>query len=246
MAVLSIGAVAVLALFKGAGLAGSLRGDGRDSVAQMSGMQPGVPAIFGEDNGDNGGDYGDPADYYGESGELRAASAVGRVVLTGDVPEGARLEVDGEAVNEAVGAGAELVLTAGEHKISISAPGFEALEHEVYVDPRTSTELAVNLVRTPVARRSAEPSKPAPLKPAAPQDLIDQLGQLMAQGEELWVMGRYHEAADAFAEVVGRARDAVKTYRDGATLTPLVEKAAGRFEKLKHACHLEGQPSCPK
>ncbi len=170
---------------------------------------------------------------------------MGRVVLTGDLPEGATLRVDGQAVDVALAAGAELVLPAGGHKISVSAPGFADLEQDIYLDPRTLVELPVKLVRNPV-ERSAQPSGPVAAKPAIPQDLLDQLGQVMAQGQELWVMGRYHTAAQAFMEVERKARDAAQTYRDAATLTALADQAASQFEKLKQACLHEGQPSCPK
>lgn len=239
MAVLSIGAVAVLALFKGAGLAGSLTGNGGETVAQISAMQPGVGSIFGGDNGNS-------ADHDPEAGQLQAASAQGRLVFTGDLPVDARLEIDGQPADVTLAAGSGLLLPRGSHHISIGAPGFVKWESEIYIDPEATVELPTALVPIEVARESGERSNPAPAKPSVPNALLDQLDQVMAQGQELWVMGRYPEAAEAFREVERTAREAAASYQNGDLLVSLADKAASQFEKLKLACLYEEQPNCPK
>ncbi len=238
MAVLSIGAVAVLALFKGAGLAGSLTGNG-ETVAQISAMQPGVGSIFGGDNGNS-------ADHEAEAGELRAASAQGRLVFTGVMPASAELEIDGQPVDVNLAAGSGLLLSGGSHHVSISAPGFATWEGEIYVDPEATVELPAALVPVKVAKESGPRSNPTPAKPSVPSNLLDEFEAKMRQALTFRELGRYFDAEDTYTEVERAAREVAGNYRDGAVLLAFADSAAKQRQDARQACRLEQLPSCPK
>lgn len=241
--VLTIGAVAVLALSRGAGLAGSLgrdtsgAGAGEDAVSQ-AGLEPGVPgaAPAGREG------PGTPA---AESEEVASAAALGRLSIAGELPPGARLEIDGTPLDVSLDGGATIELPAGSHRVVISADGFSPFSHDVTVEAGAGADLQVSLEPLTAARPRAGPVTRRDTRPALPVALVDSLQALMDEGSVLHRIGQYFDAGEAFKEVRSRAEEAFGQYRDAEALRTLAIKAVEELAKARQACELEKQPVCP-
>ncbi len=239
VAVLSVAAVAVLALFKGAGLAGALQRDGSDRVAQMSALQSSVAALFG-------GEEKESAKPAPASGELMASNGLGRLIISGELPPDARLKVEDPPMEISLAEETELELPLGVRRVTISAAGFVSWSHDVIVEAGVPLELSPTLTRLATTPSSSQRAvKPAASLPAVPASVLAALGERMAQGSVLWDMGRYPDAAEAFTEVERRAREAAGHYSDGKKLTAIGDSAADKLEKLRLACRFEGLDRCP-
>jgi len=239
--VLTVGAVAVLALSRGAGLAGSLgrdaSGAGEDAVSQ-AGLEPGAPgaALAGRD------ETGTPP---AGSEEAAPAAVMGRLLIAGDLPPGARLEVDGAPLDVPLDGGATIELPAGSHSVVISAAGFSPFSRDVYVEAGAEAGLRASLERQPAARPAAQPVARRDTRPPLPAGLLDELQAIMDEGRVLHTIGRYLEAGESFKEVRSRAEQALGQYRDAEALRTWVDKAVEELEKARQACRIEKQPVCP-
>jgi serine/threonine protein kinase len=241
--VLIIGAVAVLALSRGAGLAGSLgrdtsAADASEDAVSQAGLEPGTPGapLAGRE---------EPGTPPAESEGAVPAPAMGRLSIAGDLPPGAGLVVDGEALDVSLDGGATIELPAGSHSVVISAAGFSPFSRDIYVEAGAETGLQASLERLPATRPAAQPVARRDTRPPLPADLLDELQAIMDEGRVLHTIGRYLEAGDAFKEVRDRAEQAIRQYRDAEALRTLVDKAAEDLGKAREACRIEKQPVCP-
>jgi serine/threonine-protein kinase len=239
--VLSLGAVAVLAVSQGAGLAGSLKGtrasSGGESVAALTGTELGKPVDPAE--GSNGEV---PVTIPGGEAESRD---FGVAVLAADLPPGAVLEVDGQRLDAPLHAGAEFHLPLGTQKIVISADGYLPWRRDVEVD-RNGLQLKPELEKErPVAMRPA--TNPAPRSERLrepPQQLITDLRLLLVQGEQLYQVQRYGEALDFLGQVKTRAKDALAQYSGNDPLGVIVKEADELLVRVRQECKLMNDPAC--
>jgi serine/threonine-protein kinase len=74
----------------------------------------------------------------------------GRLVLSGTIPQGARVTMDGQVVR-----GTDLELTAGTHKVAVRVSGYVPYEKQVLITPGATNTLAIQLQKTPVISGSA-------------------------------------------------------------------------------------------
>jgi hypothetical protein len=74
----------------------------------------------------------------------------GRLVLSGTIPQGARVTMDGQLVR-----GTDLELAPGTHKVAVRASGYVPYEKQVLITPGATNTLAIQLQKTPVISGSA-------------------------------------------------------------------------------------------
>jgi serine/threonine protein kinase len=239
--VLSLGAVAVLAVSQGAGLAGSLKGTrtsgGEESVAALTGAELAKPADLPA--GSNGGGPV-PIPTSGEG-----TGDFGVAVLAADLPPGAVVEVDGQRVDTPLHAGAEFRLTLGTRSVVISADGYLPWSREVEVVP-SGVEL------NPTLEKERSPVVPPPAgsivraRPArAPSvEMIKSLRQLLEQGKTLYRIQRYGEAREHLDEVLAQATEAQNEYSSSDSLAALIEEAEEWLMKTRKECEVLKDPTC--
>ena len=88
-----------------------------------------------------------------------SAEGSGTLELTGALPDGARVTVDGKTVS--ISADGTIPLAPGRHTVAVRAPGFRAFSQSVRVTSGQTESLAPQLVTAePVA--AAAPARPAP------------------------------------------------------------------------------------
>jgi len=239
--VLSLGAVAVLAVSQGAGLAGSLKGSrgsgGEESVAALTGAELAKPVDPAA--GSNGGVPATIPDSEGESRDF------GIAVLAADLPPGAVLEVDGQRLDAPLYAGAELRLPLGTRRLVISADGYLPWRQDVEVD-RSGLQLKPELEKEqPVALRPAtkSASRPERLR-EPPQQLITDLRLLLVQGEQLYQVQRYGEALDFLAQVKTRTNEALTQYSGNESLGAILKEADELLVRVRQECKLMNDPAC--
>ncbi len=176
-----------------------------------------------------------------------AAKQPGRLIVSGDLPAGARLQIEDEAIDRPISDGDVVELPPGQRTVRISAAGFTSLTREVSLEPGGEARLEATLepVPAPVTRPKAQPSRPVDRRPRPPAGLEDELISLIEQGELLHEMGRYQDAVDAYRDVELRAGEAIASYRDAEAFETLLEKARTGIENARKACKILGLPNCP-
>ncbi|MGD8698093.1 MAG: serine/threonine-protein kinase [Gemmatimonadales bacterium] len=240
--VLSLGAVAVLAVSQGAGLAGSLKREsqtsgGQESVAALTGadvLKPADPAA-----GSNGeGPAATPASE-GESREL------GFAILTADLPPGAVVEVDGRRLDTPLHPGAQIPLRLGTRSVVISADGYLPWSGEVEV-LASGVEFTPSLEkeRLPAVRPAAKPAARAEASREPPLQMIADLRLLLAQGDELYQIQRYGEALDFITQVRTQASEALKQYSRSDSLVAIMEEAESLLVRARNECKIMNDPAC--
>jgi len=232
--VVSLGAVAVLAVSQGAGLAGSLKSPPKPSgsaenVASLTGAELGKPS---EPAGSNGKDVAAPRNF-------------GVVRLAREMPPGAMLEVDGERLDTPLRAGAEIRLQLGTRNIVITADGYRPWSQQVEVLP-SGLELEPSLERdeSPAGRPATSRVSRVPSAREPSAEMIGQLRQLLEQGKALYRAQRYAEALEYLRELSGRAEGARKIYGSSDSLTVLIEEAGEMMMKTRKECEVMKDPTC--
>ncbi len=232
--ILTIAAVAVLAMSKGAGLVGSYK-DGDAAGNTPTELALGAAELDASERLGTNGDQGGPAH----------ATATGQLVIQGELPEGTKLLVDGEERDVTPAGDTMIELEPGSHSVSVSAAGYQLLEREVTVKAGVPVNLAVALI--PVATPAPQPraSRAVDRRPEVPAEMMDYLQGLLREGKAFHDMGRYVDAVEWFwkvEEAVGRASG---QYRNADALQNLAAEAREAIMKAREACKLEKTPHCP-
>jgi serine/threonine protein kinase len=232
VAVLTIAVVAVLAMSQGVGLAGSW--------GQEQGEEEGAMSLAVNDAEGSV----DPAVPASAPIELDAATAMGSLSISGDLPAGARLEVGSNPIDMPQDEWSKIELPTGSHQVVISAAGYASFSAEVIVNANDTTLLSPNLERLP------EQPRPQPVtrdtRPSVPRYLLDELDSELERGRILHTIGQYMDAGDVFKEVRRRALSlAEDNYRNSSVLRSRATKAEEDLERARQACRFEDQPNCP-
>jgi hypothetical protein len=180
-----------------------------------------------------------------KSGDIVAAKTIGRLVVSGELPEGAKLEIEADGIDQPVSDGSTLELTPGRKQVTISAAGFSPFTREIIVEPGADVALDAVLTERPREQPRPVASRPADTRPAAPAGMKDELDEIMAQGRVLHDLGRYVEAVELYSEVMTRAGDAVTLFRNASAFRALQQEAEQAIRDAKAACRYEAQPNCP-
>jgi serine/threonine protein kinase len=240
VATTTIAVVAILATVQGAGTAGawlkSVTGGDEESAMSLAENEAAVP----ETPATAGGETGQSAAI-----EMAGGPSLGYVVVTGDLPADARLQVPERGIDVALTEGAQVELPAGSHDVVVLAAGFDPLRREVVIQPGEETSFTATLVRSPAPQPRSRPRAVTDDRPLVPVALRDSLEALMAQGQALHRAGAWWDAADWFKEVQRSALEGVQTYRNGQELRALAERARQDLERTRQACRMENHPNCP-
>ena len=235
-AVILVTAVGVLALSRS-----ETDGIPDDSAATKSGLRPADISAAGP-----GGPA--PRDVVAlEAGVAKSGGAAvavpmtGRLVILGDLPDGARLTVGGQVIAPLIRDGSNVELPPGEQEIIISAAGFSSFSSSVDIRAGEVTPLDVKLARRPARRQAA----PVDTRPQVPTALIRQLQDAIAQGKVLHEVGQYLDAADMYRQVQRRVDEAAGSYRNRGVLIAFTATADSALRAARLACDLEQQQSCP-
>jgi serine/threonine-protein kinase len=240
--IVSLAAVAVLAVSQGAGLAGSLRrdsegGEGNESVAALSGAELSRPAD--RVGGDNGG-----SPMAQPPGELEASSRRGLAVISGELPPGAVLEVDGQEVEARLYDGAEIRLPLGSSQVVIRAEGYEPWRRDVFVSDDV-LELSPSLERARApTRTSAGPTRRAEPVREPSLDVIQQLRSLLDQATQLYLVQRYGEALETLEDCQAMASEALTQFKSSDSLAVITKEAEVLRLKTRKECELLNDPAC--
>jgi serine/threonine protein kinase len=236
----TIAVVAILAMTQGAGTGGAwLKGvtggedEGEMSLAVNDAGVPEAPATAGGESG-----RGAPI-------ELNDGSSLGYLVVAGNMPPSARLQVPGRQIDVELTEGAQVELPAGTHEVVVLAEGFEPYRGEVVIEPGEEMPLNPSLERTAAAQPRSQPRTVTDSRPLVPFALQDSLEALMEEGRVLHDVGAYWDAADSFKEVQRRALDGVLAYRNGQELQALADRAKQDLGRTQQACRMERHPNCP-
>ena len=238
VAVVAISVGAVFAITKSVGFEGSWR-DGR-------GGTPSSEQISGADNSGaiDPAAEGSEALALGADGSATAVPETGRLILTGDLPEDALLEISSAGINEIVNGGDTFVLSAGSQTVRISAAGFNPFVRDVDIQVGEDVNLEVAFEQTPAQRSNVE--RVMDSRPFVPAELLVQLDNLMQQGDVLlFEVNRYFDAAEFYRQVEQLAIDGIGVYQNPDTLRAILASAREKIDKAKTACKLDGQPRCP-
>jgi hypothetical protein len=240
--VVSLAAVAVLAVSQGAGLAGSLRGDsqagqGSESVAALTGAELSGPADRAE--GDNGG-----GPMTQPPGEREASSRLGLAVISGELPPGAVLEVDGQEVETRLYDGAEIQLPLGSLHVVIRADGYQKWDRDVVVgDDVLELRPSLERVRAPT-RTAAVPVRRAEPVREPSLESIQELRLLLRQADALYQMSRYGDALETLDDVRTRANLALDDYSSSDSLRAIVQDADSVRAVIRTECKVFKDPAC--
>jgi hypothetical protein len=235
----TIAVVAILAMTQGAGSGGawlkSVTGAG-DEGAMLAATDPGVSA----EPAAEGGETVQPAAT--EPGET---PALGYLVVTGELPADATLQVPEQGIDVALSEGQRVDLPAGTHEVVVRAAGFNTYRSEVAIEAGEGNSLDLSLVRAAPAQPRSQPRTVADNRPLVPPALRDSLQALMDEGRVLHEVGAWWDAAEAFKEVQRVALERAPTYRNGGELQALAERAKRDLESTQRACTIEGHSDCP-
>jgi hypothetical protein len=241
--VVSLGAVAALAVSQGAGLAGSLKrapqGDGSvENVASLAGadlLEPFDPALR-----DGVDDPTVPDRVEEESRDFGVA------VLATELPAGAVMEVDGQRLDTPLHAGTEIQLPLGTRSILVRADGYQPWRREVEVGSN-GLELKPSLERerSPAGRPAT--GRVLRVQPAREPsgEMVGHLRQLLEQGKMLYRVQRYGDALESLDEVLDQTTAALKEYSSSDSLTVLIKEAEEWLMKTRKECEVLKDPSCP-
>jgi serine/threonine protein kinase len=236
VAVVAIAVAAVFAITKGGGLDGAWR-----QVAANQSELIAEPTIGGPVSpGESGVDPNVPAS---KANEILAAKETGRLVISGELPEGARLQIEADNVDEIVSNGSTVDLLPGQKQIRISAAGFSVFTRDVFIEAGQDASLEATLDAIPAPKPQF--SRPADTRQSLPSGLESELEAVMEQGRVLYDLGRYLDAAELFREVETRAGTAARLYRNADVMLALQSSARRQIENARTACKMEGQPNCP-
>ncbi len=236
----TIAVVAILAMTQGAGTGGawlkSVTGGEDEGAMSLAVNDPAVPEAPATADGESG----QPAPMEADDGP-----GLGYLVVAGNLPSDARLQVPGQEIDVALTEGAQVDLPAGTHEVVVLAAGFNPYRREVVIEPGEELPLTISLTRTAAARPRSEPRTVTDSRPLVPVALRDSLEALMDEGRVLHDVGAYWDAADSFKEVQRRALEVVQAYRNGQALQALADRARQDLERTRTACRLENHPNCP-
>ncbi|MGD2217887.1 MAG: hypothetical protein PVJ64_14110, partial [Gemmatimonadales bacterium] len=235
----TIAVVAILAMTQGAGTGGrwlkSVTGDD-EAAMPLAVNDPGSP----EGPEAAGEEAGQPA-----ATEADNSPDLGYLVVAGNLPTDARLQVPGQEVDVALTEGRPVELAAGRHEVVVLAAGFDPYRQDVVIEAGKELPLTPSLQRTAPARPRRQPRTATDTRPVVPQSLMGELESKMEEGRVLSAIGRWWEAADAFEEVQRRIGAQQATYRNSNELIALSGRATEELEKVRRACNLEKHPNCP-
>ncbi|UCF18903.1 MAG: protein kinase [Gemmatimonadota bacterium] len=232
--ILTIAAVAVLAMSKGAGLVGTYK-DGNAAGDTPAELALGAAQFdAGERMGTNG-DHGAPAN----------AIAMGQLVIQGELPEGARLLIDEQEKVVSNDGATTIELEPGSHTVSVAASGYQLMERDVTVEAGVPLNLAVALVPVAAAKPESRASRADDRRPEVPAEVTEYLQGLMKEGKAFHDMGRYVDAVEWFWKVDEAVSGALGQYRNDAALQALAAEAREAIKKAREACKLEKTPHCP-
>ncbi|HSG82262.1 MAG TPA: protein kinase [Gemmatimonadota bacterium] len=238
VAVVAIAVAAVFAITKG----GGLDGPWQESLAANS---PAGQELMSE------GTMNPPATDPGtaapasKAGDIVAAKETGRLVVAGDLPSGASLQIEADGIDEPVSDGSTLDLSPGRKQVTISAAGFSPFTREIIVESGQDVTLDAALTALPREQPRPVTPRPADTRPAVPAGMKDELEEVMEQGRVLHDLGRYVEAVEIYREVMTRAGDAVAKFRNASAFRALQQEAEEAIRAAKSACRYEAQPNCP-
>jgi hypothetical protein len=238
VAVVAISVGAVFAITQGVGFEGSWR----DGI----GGSPPSEQISGADNSGaiDPAAEGTEAPAPGTDGSAATVPETGRLTITGDLPEGALLEIEGAGIDELISDGDAFDLPAGTQTIRISAAGFNSFVRDVTIEIGEDAELEVTLEPVPASRPRTE--RVADSRPLVPAELLVRLDSLMRQGDVmLFDVSRYFEAAEFYRQAELLAVNEISLYQNPDTLWTIVTSAREKIDKAKTACRLDEQPRCP-
>jgi len=236
----TIAVVAILAMTQGAGRGGawlkSVAGGGDEGAIPLAVNDPSLPE--------------GPAAGPEETGHAAAtvpddSPDLGYLVVAGDLPAGARLQVPEQGIDVPVSEDRRVELPAGTHEVVVTAEGYDRQRREVVIEAGARVPLSLSLVRTAAAQPLSRPPAAADARPLVSRALQDSLQALMEQGRVLHEIGAWWDAAESFKEVQRVALERAPTYRNGGVLQALAEKAREDLESTRQACKMEGHPDCP-
>ncbi|NIN72434.1 MAG: protein kinase [Gemmatimonadetes bacterium] len=236
----TIAVVAILAMTQGAGTGGawlkSVTGGEDESAMSLAVNEPGAP----EGPAAAGGETAQPATTEPEDGP-----DLGYLVVAGNLPPDARLQVPGQEIDVALTEGQQVELPTGTHEVVVRAAGFDPYRREVVVETGEEVPLNLSLVRTAPAQPRSQARVATDNRPLIPVALRDSLDALMAEARALHNVGAWWDAAEWFKEVQRSALEGVQSYRNGQELQALADSAKGDLERTRQACRLENHPNCP-
>jgi hypothetical protein len=229
--VLTVAAVAVLAVSKGPGLVGSSQDGANPEQLSLAGpeMRRASPEPAVSD-----------ATMRTAAEESSLPEPVGKLSLSGSLPAGARLEIDGRPVELPAESDGEIELSPGTHQLAITAAGYSAFRRDVQIEAGKSWVLAPEFERV-----VSQPQRQVDPRPAVPGFLLDELNQLLVEGEKLHEFGRYVEATHSFRDAYDKAGAGLVTYHDAGVLRTIVAQADEGIRKARLACGMEQQTVCP-
>jgi serine/threonine protein kinase len=237
VAVVAISVGAVYAITQGVGFEGSWRDR----------FGAGVATELTSDG--ESGEALNPAEPGGEvlAPGVNGAAAIpetGRLTITGDLPQGARLEIAGAGIDELIGDNREFDVTPGAQTISISAAGFNTFTRDVDIEAGENAILEVMLEEVPAPRST--PERVVDSRPLVPADLLARLDSLMQQGDVLlFTTYRYYDAAELYRQIERLATDAIIDYRNTDTLEAMLTSVREKIDKAKEFCRRDDQTRCP-
>jgi serine/threonine protein kinase len=167
----------------------------------------------GEAESEEMGEEKTPSDRPSPAGTPQA----GTLVLTGELPANIRLTIDGESLDWPRPGGRDVELAPGEHRVEVSAAGFEPFSANVRVEPAAESTLRVNLER--VSREPARTAPTPPARAAVPAAMLADLERTMKQGDFLLTeLNKPADALSLYREVQKSATSGIERYRDTGRL----------------------------
>jgi serine/threonine protein kinase len=240
VATTTIAVVAILATVQGAGTAGawlkSVTGGEEESAMSLAENEAAVP----ETPATAGGETGQPAAI-----EMAGGPSLGYLVVTGDLPADARLQVPERDIDLALTENLPVELPAGTLQVVVRAEGYDTQQRDVVIEAGARTPLSLALTRTASAQPRSRPPTVTDTRQPVPQSLISELESRMEEGRLLSNIFRWWEAADAFKEVQRRVEAQQSRYRNPRELIAISGRAGDELEKVRRACNLAKHPNCP-
>lgn len=221
--IVTIGAVAGLALSKGEGLPGwvATPGDGAEPPAEhsLAGAES-PPAADVENGATTPSEAEDMSMDATMADDVGSAAAMGpaHLLISGSLPEGARVVIDGR---EVAAEGQPMELSATTHRVEIAAAGFQPFAHDVFLESGDTVVLSPSLERREPSTPSvkAEPTRrpaarPTDARPELPANVVADLETRIAQGEKLREIEQFEHAALTFGDAATKAMAYLGDYRN--------------------------------
>jgi serine/threonine protein kinase len=235
----TIAVVAILAMTQGAGTGGAW-------LKSVTGGEDEGPILAVNDAGVPEGPAAGPA----ETGQPAAtvpddSPEIGYLVVAGNLPADARLQVPGQEIDVALTEGVQVELPPGTHEVIVLAAGFDSYRRQVVIEPGEEMSFSPALRQAAAARPRSPSRAVTDTRPVVPESLISELESKMEEGRLLSSIYRWWEAADAFKEVQRRVEAQQSRYRNPTELIAISGRATEELEKVRRACNLEKHPNCP-